>query len=343
MKETIMKKCMLIFAILLLAANAAYAERLKDVVHIEGAIDNDLKGFGLVIGLKGTGDGKGLATSAMKSLLQKLLKDNDLTDADVQSKNVAIVIVTATMPAFSRIGSKLDVKVSSIGNASSLRGGVLLETHLVPVGSLDAVYAVAQGPLLVGDESNHPTVAEIPGAALVVEEEPTDVIREQGGVRYISLLLNNPDYTTANNIVEAITSDTQLFGAKSVARAVGAGQVDVRVPDDLDEVSFISTLLDVTVEVDNSARVVINQRTKTVIIGEHVTVLPVAISHGELRITVGQEEKNVATLEARGGGGTPLQKLVDMLNAVKATPDDIIAIIQALKAAGAMQGEIMLR
>jgi flagellar P-ring protein precursor FlgI len=247
------------------------------------------------------------------------------------------------MPAFSRVGAKIDVKVSSIGSAKSLRGGVLLETHLTPVGSIDSVYAVAQGPLLISEEDTVTTVAEMPGGALMVDEEPTDVVKERDGIRYISLLLNNPDYTTANNIVDAVINDTQLFGEDAIARAVNAGQIDVLIPRGIDEVSFISTLLNVTVEVDNSARVVINQRTRTVIIGEYVTVLPVAISHGELRITVGMEEQNVATLEARGSGGTPLQKIVDMLNAVKATPDDIIAIIQALKAAGALQGELILR
>jgi len=334
---------MLTIAVLLLAGNAAFAERLKDVVHIEGAIDNDLKGFGMVIGLKGTGDGKGLAASAMKSVLQRLLKDNNLSEEEIQSKNVAVVLVTATLPAFSKVGTKIDVKVSSIGNADSLEGGVLLETHLVPVGSLDTVYAVAQGTLLVGDGENHSTVAEIPGGALVIEEEPTDVIREEDDARFISLLLNHPDYTTADNIVEAIISDTQLFGTRNIARAANAGQVDIIVPDEVDEVNFISMLLDVTVEVDNSAKVVINQRTKTVIIGEHVTVLPVAISHGNLRITVGQEERGVTAFEARESGGTPLQEIVDMLNAIQATPDDIIAITQALKAAGALQGEIILR
>jgi flagellar P-ring protein precursor FlgI len=334
---------MLIVAVFLLAGGAAYAERLKDVVHIEGAIDNDLKGFGLVIGLKGTGDGKGLAASAMKGVLQRLLKDNNLSEDDIKSKNIAMVLVTATMPAFSKIGTKIDVKVSSIGSAGSLQGGVLIETHLVPVGALDTVYAVAQGPLLVGGEENHPTVAEIPNGALVVEEEPADIVREKDGARCISLLLNYPDYTTANNIVEAIISDKQVFGNKNIARAANAGQVDIIVPDNVDVVSFISMLLDVTVEVDNSAKVVINQRTKTVIIGEHVTVLPVAISHGDLRITVGQEERGVTTLEARESEGTPLRRIVNMLNAIKATPDDIIAIIQALKAAGALQGEIILR
>jgi flagellar P-ring protein precursor FlgI len=328
----------------MLACSAAFAERLKDVAHIDGAIDNDLKGFGLVIGLKGTGDGSGLANSALKSVLQKVLKDNNLAEADIQSKNIAIVIVTATLPAFSSIGGRIDVKVSSIGSASSLQGGVLLETQLIPVGALDTVYAVAQGPLIVGDDNTHPTVAEIPGGAQVVEEEPSEVVKEMDGKRYMTLLLNNPDYTTANNIVEAIRSDDQLFGKYgNIARAANAGAVDVIVPDGADEVSFISKLLDVTVEVDNSARVILNPRTKTVIIGERVTVLPVAISHGDLRITVGQNDQNVATLDSAPKEGMPLQKLVDMLNAIKATPDDIIAIIQALKAAGALQGEVIMQ
>lgn len=339
-----MKKAVIILGVLLLAGNAAFAERLKDVVHIEGAIDNDLKGFGLVIGLQGTGDGKGLASSALKSVLQKILKDNNLMENQLQSKNVAIVMVTATLPAFAKIGGKIDIKVSSIGSASSLQGGVLLETYLIPVGALDTVYAVAQGPLVVGDDNTHPTAAEIPGGAQVVEEEPCEVVQEKDGQRVITLLLNYADYTTANNIVEAVRSDEQLFGKYgNIARAVSAGEIQVIVPDAVDEVSFISKLLDVTVEVDNGAKVVLNPRNKTVVIGERVTVLPVAISHGDLRITVGQNEQGVASLEPNQKEGMPLQKLADMLNAIKATPDDIIAIIQALKAAGALQGEIVMQ
>ena len=339
-----MKKYIITIAILLLACNAAFAERLKDVARIDGAIDNDLKGFGLVMGLKGTGDGKGLAASALKGVLQKILKDNNLTEADIDSKNIAIVMVTATLPAFSKIGGKIDVKVSSIGGATSLQGGVLLETQLIPVGAIDTVYAVAQGQLIVGDQDAHPTVAEIPAGAQVVEEEPCEVVKEKDGNRFVTLLLNNPDYTTANNVVEAIRGDEQLFGKYgNIARANSAGEVDVIVPNGVDEVSFISKLLDVTVEVDSSAKVVLNPRTKTVIIGERVTVLPVAISHGNLRIVVGQNEQGVATLEPGQPKGMPLQKLVDMLNAVKATPDDIIAIIEALKAAGALQGEVVVQ
>jgi flagellar P-ring protein precursor FlgI len=339
-----MKKCMTILLVLLLTCAAAHAERLKDVVHIEGAIDNDLKGVGLVIGLKGTGDGKGLASSALKYAVQKILKDNNLPERDMQSKNVALVMVTATLPAFSKIGAKIDVKVSSIGSATSLQGGTLLETHLIPVGSIDTVYAVAQGPLIVGDDQTHATAAEIPGGGKVVEEEPCQVVQQKDGKRFVTLLLNYADYTTANNIVEAIRSDVQLFGKYgNIAHAANAGQVDVIVPEGLDEVSFMSKLLDVTVEVDNSAKVVLNPRNKTVIIGERVTVLPVAISHGGLRITVGKDTQGVATLDPGQSKGMPLQKLVDMLNAIKATPDDIIAIIQALKAAGVLQGEIIMQ
>jgi len=344
LKETNMKKCIIIIAVLLLAGNAAFAERLKDVAHIDGAIDNDLKGFGIVMGLKGTGDGNGLAASVLKSVLQKILKDNNLTEADIRGRNVAIVMVTATLPAFSNVGGKIDVKVSSIGSASSLQGGVLLETQLIPVGALDTVYAVAQGPLIVGDKNTHPTVAEIPGGAQVVEVEPCEVVKEKDGNRFVTLLLNNPDYTTADNVVKAICGDEQLFGRYgNIARASNAGVVDVIMPDGVDEVSFISKLLDVTVEVDNSAKVILNPRTKTVIIGERVTVLPVAISHGNLRIVVGQNERGAATLDPSQPKGMPLQKLVDMLNAIKATPDDTIAIIQALKAAGALQGEVVMQ
>lgn len=340
-----MKRFVFATIIILLACGTAFAERLKDVVHIEGAMDNDLKGFGLVIGLKGTGDGKGLASSALKNVLQKILKDSKIDEKSIDAKNVAVVMVTAKLPAFSKIGDKIDVKVSSIGGASSLKGGVLLEASLTPVGMLETVYAVAQGPLVVGgDDQAVPTGGEIPGGAQVVEQEPCEVIQQKDGQKVVVLLLNNADYTTANNIVEAIRGDAQLFGKYgNIARAANAGEVDVIVPPDVDEVSFISKLLDVTVQVDNGAKVLLNPRTKTVVIGERVRVLPVAISHGDLHIVVGNNDQSVATVDGEEKEGMPLQKLVDMLNAIKATPDDIIAIIQALKAAGALQGEIVMQ
>ncbi len=340
-----------IFIILLAATIAvpAAAERLKDIVYIDGVIDNNLRGFGLVAGLNGTGDGKGYATTALANMMKRLMRDHNISESDLKSKNIALVVVTATMPAFSRPGSKIDVRVSSVGSASSLKGGELIETHLMAPGDNETVYALADGSLvLAGSEETAPTRASIPNGGMVVEEEPTDFIVEEGGARKFVLLLHHPDFTTADRIVGAILNDKQLFGhyngAKNIAKAVNAGRVDIIVPSDVDEVNFISKILDVTVDVHNKGRVVINEATQTIVIGEGVTVLPVIISHGDLMIVIGNAEQRVTAMEARGSEqATPLQQIQDMLNAVKAKPSDIIAIILALKASGALQGEVIVR
>ena len=340
MRRTIAAICF----ILLLSA-AANAERLKDIVHIEGVIDNNLRGFGLVVGLNGTGDNKGYADKALINIMKRLIEDYEISEEDIQSKNVALVAVNAVLPAFAKVGTRIDVKVSAVGTASSLKGGELYAAHLKAEGDNETVYALASGSvLLAGSEEETPTKGEIPNGGIVAEEEPADFIIEENGIRKVSLLLYHPDFGTANNIVEAIRSDRQLFGSYGeIAKAINAGEVNVIVPSSVDEVNFISKLLDVTVDVDNAARVVINERTRTVIIGEGVTVLPVVISHGDLTILVGGVEQNVAKMEARGGEVTPLQEIQDMLNAVKAKPEDVIAIILALKAAGALQGEVIVR
>jgi flagellar P-ring protein precursor FlgI len=333
-----------IVAILMICAPAA-AERLKDIVHIEGIIDNNLSGFGLVVGLSGTGDSKGYASKALANMMKRLLEEYSIAPEEVQGKNIALVAVTATLPAFSKVGTTIDIKVSAIGTATSLKGGELLETHLKAEGDDETVYALAHGSvLLAGSDTTVPTKGEIVNGAIVAEEEPTNFIKQEGGLKKVSLLLTYPDFNTANSIVEAIRSDRQLFGRYGeVAKAINAGQVDIIVTSDADEVNFISKVLDVTVDVHNKARVVINERTRSIVIGEGVTVLPVIICHGDLIITIGTEEQRLARMEARGGTATPLQQIQDMLNAIKAKPEDIIAIIMALKAAGALQGEVIVK
>ena len=302
--------------------------------------------MGLVVGLNGTGDGDGYANVALMNMMKRLLQDFNISQEQVESKNVALVFVTATMPAFSRVGSKMDVHVSSAGSASSLEGGTLLETHLKAPGDDKTVWGLADGKvLLAGAEKTVPTCGEIVGGGIVVEEEPTDYIRVENGVKMISLLLNNPDFNTASSVVDAIASDMQLFSRyRNIARAVNPGQVDIIIPSDVDEVNFISKILDVTVDVHTKGRVVINERTKSIIIGEGVTVTPVIIVHNGLTLKVGEVEQGANLLEARGSENeTPLQQIQAMLNAVKATPEDVIAIIMALKAAGALQGEVIVR
>jgi flagellar P-ring protein precursor FlgI len=340
-----MRRTIAAICFILALSVAANAERLKDIVHIEGVIDNNLRGFGLVVGLNGTGDNKGYADKALVNIMKRLIEDYEISEEDIQSKNIALVAVNAVLPAFAKVGTRIDVKVSSVGTASSLKGGELYAAHLKAEGDNETVYALASGSvLLAGSEEEIPTKGEIPNGGIVAEEEPADFIIEENGIRKVSLLLYQPDFGTANGIVEAIRSDKQLFGSYGeIAKAINAGEINVIVPSSADEVNFISKLLDVTVDVHNAARVVINERTRTVVIGEGVTVLPVVISHGDLTIVVGGVEQHVAKMAARGGEVTPLQEIQDMLNAVKAKPEDIIAIILALKAAGALQGEVIVR
>ena len=343
-----MRRIFIAIGLILMLAASAQAERLKNIVHIDGVIDNNLRGVGLVVGLNGTGDGDGYANVALMNMMKRLLQDFNITQDQIESKNVALVFVTATMPAFSKVGTKVDVKVASAGNAESLKGGVLLETHLKAPGDDKTVWALADGTiLLAGSEKEVPTCGDVIGGGVVVEEEPTDYIRIQNGMKMISLLLNNPDFNTANGVVDAICSDTQLFkrySKRNIAKAINPGQIDIIIPSDVDEVNFISKILDVNVDVHTKGRVVINERTKSIIIGEGVTVTPVIIIHNGLTLKVGEIEQSATILEARGSESqTPLQQIQAMLNAVKAKPEDVIAIIMALKAAGALQGEVIVK
>jgi len=342
-----MRRAIITIGLILMITVPAAAERLKDIVRIKGVVDNPIRGFGLVIGLNGTGDGKGHANKALANIMKRLLEDYSIANEDIQSKNVALVAVTSILPAFANIGSRIDVKASSVGDCSSLKGGTLLGAYLKADGDDETVYAIASGSvLLAGSEEVTPTSGDIPNGGIVAEEELAEYIIIDGEVKKISFLLDNPDFNTANGVVEAIRNDRQLFGRygnREIAKAISAGQIDVIIPLDVDEVNFISKLLDVTVAVQNEARVVIDESTRTVIIGEGVTVQPVVICHGNLTLVVGNVEQTAASMGPEGEEATPLQQIQDMLNAIKASPEDAIAIIKALKAAGALQGKVIVK
>ncbi|GAB4246640.1 flagellar basal body P-ring protein FlgI [Deferrisoma sp.] len=353
------------FLALLVALPAAAAVRVKDIARVDGVRKNQLIGYGLVVGLNGTGDKSGVAftTQSTANLLERL--GVAVTPDDIKLKNVAAVIVTAELPPFARAGQRIDVTVSSVGDASSLQGGTLLLTPLrAPNGD---VYAVAQGPLSIGGfgagaagggvQQNHPTVGRIPGGALLERDAPLPDL----GRGYVDLVLREPDFTTAARLAGAVGT---VFGP-GTAQALDAGRVRVVVPEGeaADPVGFLARLEAVTVEPDAVARVVVDERTGTVVLGQDVRVRPVALSHGNLtvqitpylevsqpealspgqtvareraQVTVTEEEAKVLLLEP----GETLASLVQALNALGVSPRDLVAIFQALKVAGALQAEL---
>ena len=345
-------------------AGVGRAERIKDIVEIQGVRSNPLMGRGLVVGLNGTGDG----SDAAKRMLANALRRTGLAlDAEaVSSKNIAVVMVTADLPPFSHKGDTIDVTVSALGNSSSLLGGTLLLTELM--GADSQVYAVAQGNLVLGGYSasgqsssitkNHTTVGRIANGAVVEREEIATFIQNN----QISLQLRNHDFTTAQNIAEAI--DAVYPGS---ATAVDAGIVRVDIPKKLargEVVGFINSILEVQAKVDTPARVVINERTGTIVVGENVTISTVAITHGSLSIITKEKDKVSQPLPFSSTGTTavthetdikavetkgPMQviqrqvtvsDLARALNAMGLTPRELISIFEALRKEGALQARL---
>lgn len=342
--------------------------RVKDVARVHGVRDNALFGYGLVVGLNGTGDkprSSPFTPQAIANMLQRL--GIAVPPERLEAKNVAAVMVTAKLPPFARAGMLLDVTVSSLGDATTLQGGTLLLTPLQ--GPDGRVYAVAQGPVSLGGfaaaaaggdtvQKNHPTVGRIPNGAVVEREAPAALDPER-----LLLTLHQPDFTTAVRLAEAVNR----AGGAPVARAVDPTTVLVAVPPEergrLTE--FIARIEGARLAVDAPARVVINERTGTVIMGSHLRIATVAISHGGLTIQI-REERQVSQpppLAPRGsqtvvvprsdvqateqGGrlavvpeGASIGDVVRGLNALGVSPRDLIAILQAIKQAGALAAEL---
>lgn len=348
----------------------AEAARLKDMAFVKGVRTNQLVGYGLVVGLASTGDGP--SSSVTVQSLASMLSGMGITlDASaLKVKNVAAVMVTANLPSFARNGSKLDVLVSSIGDAKSLVGGTLVLTPLrAPNG---VVYAVAQGPMAVGGAGgaaggastsvNHLTVGRIPGGALVEKEVPFEL----NGREQLDILLRSPDFTTATRMEAAINERL----AARLASTRDAGTVQLKVPESFRPkvAELIALIEDLEISVDSVARVVLNERTGTVIMGEHVRISRVAVAHGNLTLTIettplisqpGQfsqtgstvvaDETKVKLEEERKDRpslavveGTSIGEVVGALNALGVSPRDLIVILQAIRNAGALQADIEL-
>jgi flagellar P-ring protein FlgI len=347
----------------------AVVVRVKDITTLDGVRNNQLIGYGLVVGLNGTGDKSG-TTFTIQSLTNMLLRLGVKVDpSQVNVKNVAAVMVTAVYPPFSRPGDQIDCLISSLGDAKSLEGGILLMTELK--GANGRVYAVGQGPISIGGfnlgdaggsfRKNHATVGRIPEGAIVEREVDTTFIANSS----LKLLLRDPDFLTSSRIALAINEQLGL----DVARSLGPGSIFVEIPPEVvrsDEViSFIAQLQDVTFEPDTSAKVVINERTGTVVASENVRISTAAVSHGNLFVritpstyvsqpapfssgeTVAVTETDTSVVEESGRfmvleDSRTIEELVEALNKIKVTPRDIIAIFQALKRSGVLQAELVI-
>ena len=345
----------------------AYADRIKDLASIQGVRDNQLLGYGLVVGLDGTGDQTTQTPFTVQSTIS-MLTNLGVTlppGTNLQLKNVAAVTITATLPSFARPGQTIDVTVSSIGNAQTLSGGTLMMTPLK--GADGQVYAMAQGNLLVGNMGagvggakalpNHLTVGRIPAGATV--ERAVQTLLGQG--EYINLELNTTDFTTVTHLAETI--NRELSPDKEIATALDGRLIKVLAPEGNARVAFISQVENLQVDpAHSSARVIINARTGSVVMNQTVALSDCAISHGNLTLVINsdlpanqanalsggetpQANKPVDTKADKGNvvvlkKGVTLNEIVKALNSVGATPQDLLAILQAIKSAGALHAEL---
>jgi flagellar P-ring protein precursor FlgI len=347
--------------------NTAYAERIKDITSIAGVRSNQLIGYGLVVGLDGSGDKAPFTTQTFKNMMAEF----GITipnGADPKLKNVAAVSITAEMPAFAKPGQRLDITVSSLGNAKSLRGGSLLFAPLK--GADGQVYAIAQGNLVVGgfgiegrDGSkitvNVPSVGRIPNGAIIERAIPNAF----GHGDSLVLNLDQASFTTARHIIDTLND---LLGP-GTAEALDATSIRVSAPRDLSQrVSFLSVIENMEVEMGEArAKVIINSRTGTIVMGQHVKIEPVAVTHGSLTVVV-QENLEVVQPNALAGGetavvpktninveeannrmfkfgpGVSLDQIIKAVNEVGAAPGDLMAILEALKQAGALKAELVV-
>jgi flagellar P-ring protein precursor FlgI len=371
MGNTVLSAAPRLMAFLLIAAllvmPAFPASRIKDIGHFAGVRSNSLVGYGLVIGLNKTGDKR--QTFFTQQTLLNMLERFGLTlnNPAIRVENIAAVMVTADLAAFERPGSRMDVTVSSIGDATSLQGGILLQTPLIAADG--NVYVVAQGAVILGGYAagnattgvtvNHPTVGRIPNGGTVERAVLTGLPQV---IDNMELVLDRADFTTVKRAAEAL--NTSFGGA--IASPMDARSIRLAVPAGYQQrpVEFMSAVEAVAVDVDAKAKVIVNERTGTVIIGADVTISPVSISHGNLsisietqfsvsqpaplaqggqtvvvpeqRVTAQEQKSNFVTL----GRGATVEDLIRALNALGVTPRDTIAILEALKAAGALQAEL---
>ncbi|MBC7466847.1 MAG: flagellar basal body P-ring protein FlgI [Bdellovibrio sp.] len=336
-----MKRVLFLVGLISLANIAALSKaqgaRLKDIASIRGVRENQLIGYGLVVGLKGTGDSASEFTGkSFARMIEKL--GIKLDQASLQSKNVAAVIITAKLPAFAKAGNPLDVTVSSIGDAASLVGGTLLQSPL-RAGN-DEIFAVAQGSIsITGDGATvHTTSGRIPNGAMIER----DIQGDFSNKKMYRMTLHNPDFTTAARSV--LTINKELGGL--YASAKDAGTIDIITPSAFENrgVELMATVEAIEINPDQRARVLINEKTGTIVIGEKVKISKVGISHGSLTLTVADDkpkkkggvDEKITVLDT----GASVGDLVQALNKLGVSPKDLISILQSVKAAGALHGEL---
>jgi flagellar P-ring protein precursor FlgI len=357
-------------AVLMAVPAAQAGSRIKDLAMVSGARDNQLVGYGLVSGLAGTGDNNPIYTvQSVANMLRRF--GINVSPLLLQSKDVAAVMVTADIPAFVKNGTRLDVTVAALGDSKSLQGGVLLQTPLL--GADGTVYAVAQGALAIGGfaggvgggggatvQKNHPTVAIISGGALVEKEIEMHLV--QNG--RVELLLRDPDFTSAARVAAAINT---VFPASALA--IDSTSVRVQVPPgrDAEPVDFIARIEAIEVTPDVPARIIINERTGTIVATSRIQIANCAVSHGDLTISIASTldvsqpnpmsqggttqvtpRTETKAVEAKGSliplGDMPtIEKVAAGLNAIGVTPRDMMAIFQAMKQAGALQAELIMQ
>ena len=344
----------------------SFSARLKDIASIQGLRENQLVGYGLVVGLAGTGDGTQVKFT-IKSI-RNIMERMGIISVDpkqIKVKNVAAVMVTAKMPPLAKIGQKIDVVVSSLGDAKSLLGGTLI---LTPLKGIDGkIYAIAQGPISIGGYSaggaganvqkNHPTVGRIPNGATIEREIPVNLLAK----RELKINLVRPDFTTVERAVDAI-NDT--LGAE-FAKAIDAETISLTIPPEYEgsPVALMAAIENVEISPDAKAEVILDERTGTVVMGKNVRISTVAVAHGNLSIQIKESPQvsqpapfgrgqtvvtpNTQVKVKEGAGrlivlkrGATIGELVSALNAVGVTPRDLISIMQSIKAAGALQADL---
>ncbi|MFW6333971.1 MAG: flagellar basal body P-ring protein FlgI [Desulfosalsimonas sp.] len=366
-----MKKTAVVLVLLcisVITAGPADGARIKDLADLQGVRDNQLIGYGLVVGLNDTGDSSnnGVTMETVGNMMERIGMTLEREDIDVG--NVAAVMVTASLPPFSKNGTEIDVVVSSVGDAESLSGGTLLTTPLT--GPDQEVYAVAQGSVVVGGVSadgtaasvgkNHPTVGRIPDGALVEREVGFDLSRE-GPYEFN---LRQGDFTTISRMAETVNKS---FG-KNIAAPVDNTTLEVEIPDGYETrpIRFLSRLENLEVRPDGEAKVVVNERTGTIVMGSEVRLSTVAVAHGNIKLTI-EESAGVSQpapfstegetvivpdteveIEEEEAGFVVMEEGVSVgdvaaaLNTIGVSPRDVIAIFQAVKAAGAMQADLVV-
>jgi flagellar P-ring protein precursor FlgI len=357
----------ILVALLLAPPPSEAATRIKELVSVEGVRDNPLVGYGLVVGLSGTGDRRQTIFSAqtLTNMLQQM--GVKVTSTTLQVQNTAAVMVTANLPPFARPGTRIDATVAAMGDASSLNGGLLVMTSLRAVDG--KIYSIAQGPLVLGGYTagvggntqtlNHPTTARIPNGAIIEQASPTVAPRD-----VLMLQLHHPDVTTSIRIAESIN---QRFNTaqEPVASAEDAGLVRVAVPADYSAkpVMFLGEIERLTVTPDHELKVVVNERTGTIVAGEDILISPTTVVHGSLTVEITTEyevsqpapfssgttqvvpKTTVRANEQRARNvtlkrGTTVDDLVRQLNAIGATSREVISILEGLRSAGALDAEI---